>query len=78
MVMKYIIIFNLLAITTINPIVNPHENHDHQIYSWSNSKNKTKKTDTSVNFEKLREKKIRQKLKKINWKNFSEDNEIPK
>ena len=55
--MKFIIVFNLLAITTINPIVNAHENHDHQIYSWSNSKNKTIKTDTTVNFEKLENKK---------------------
>ena len=57
MVMKSIIVLNLLAITTINPIVNAHENHDHQIYSWSNSKNKTIKTDTTVNFEKLKNKK---------------------
>ena len=59
--MKSILIFNLLAITTINPVVHAHENHDHQIYSWSNSKNKTIKTDTSVNFEKLEDKKTRQK-----------------
>ena len=51
--MKSIIIFNLLVITTINPIVNSHENHDHQIYNWSNSKNKTIKTDSSFNGEKL-------------------------
>jgi len=51
--MKSIIIFNLLAITTINPIINAHENHDHQIYNWSNSKNKTIKTDSSFNGEKL-------------------------
>ena len=55
--MKFIIVFNLLAITTISPIVNAHENHDHQIYGWSNSKNKTIKTDSSVNFEKLEDKK---------------------
>ena len=55
--MKSFIIFNLLAITTINLIVNAHENHDHQIYSWSNSENKTIKTDTTVNFEKLEAKK---------------------
>tara|TARA_Y100000589_G_scaffold156840_1_gene149382 strand:- start:258 stop:449 length:192 start_codon:yes stop_codon:yes gene_type:complete len=59
--MKSILIFNLLAITTINPVVHAHENHDHQIYSWSNSKNNTIKTDTSVNFEKLEDKKTRQK-----------------
>ena len=51
--MKFIIIFNLLVITTINPIVKSHENHDHQIYNWSNSKNKTIKTDSSFNGEKL-------------------------
>ena len=60
--MKSIIIFNLLAITTINPIVNAHENHNHQIYSWSNSKNKTIKTDNNFNSEKLKDKKIRKKL----------------
>ena len=55
--MKPIIIFNLLAAITIHPLVSAHENHDHQIYSWSNSKNKTIKTDTTVNFEKLENKK---------------------
>ena len=54
--MKSIIVFNLLAILTINPIVNAHENHDHQIYSWSSSKNKTIKTDNTVNTEKSRDK----------------------
>ena len=66
--MKSFIIFNLLAITTINLIVNAHENHDHQIYSWSNSENKTIKTDTTVNFEKLEDKKNNSKTNnKINW-----------
>ena len=51
--MNSIIIFNLLAIITINPIVNAHEDHDHQIYNWSNSKNKTIKTDSTHNGEKL-------------------------
>ena len=51
--MKSIIVFNLLAITAINPIINAHENHDHQIYNWSNSKNKTIKTDSTFNGEKL-------------------------
>ena len=51
--MKSIIIFNLLAITTFSSIVNAHENHDHQIYNWSNSKNKTIKTDSTLNGEKL-------------------------
>ena len=52
--MKSFIIFNLLAITIINPKINAHEKHDHQIYSWSNSKNKTIKTEPNVNFEKLK------------------------
>ena len=55
--MKSIIVFNLLAIRTIIPIVNAHENHDHQIYSWSNSKNKTIKTDKTFNSEKFNDKK---------------------
>ena len=55
--MKFFIIFNLLAITTISPIVNAHENHNHQIYSWSNSKNKTIKTDKTFNSEKFNNKK---------------------
>ncbi len=55
--MKSIIVFNLLAITTIIPIVNAHENHDHQIYSWSNSKNKTIKTDKTFNSEQFNDKK---------------------
>ena len=55
--MKSIIVFNLLAITTIIPIVNAHENHDHQIYGWSNSKNKTIKTDKTFNSEKFNNKK---------------------
>ena len=57
MVIKFIIIFNLLAITTINTVVNAHENHDHQIYNWSKSKNKTLKKDTTINSEKLEDKK---------------------
>ena len=59
--MKSIIVFNLLAITTIIPIVNAHENHDHQIYSWSNSKNKTIKIDNTLNSEKLKDKKTKAK-----------------
>ena len=54
--MKFIIIFNLLVITTINPIINAHENHEHQIYSWSNSKNKNIKSDTSIITEKSEDK----------------------
>ena len=61
--MKSIIIFNLLAITTINPIVNAHENHDHQIYNWSNSKNKIIKTDPDVNFETIEDKKDKSQTK---------------
>ena len=55
--MKYIIIFNLLTNITINPLVNAHEDHDHQIYNWSNSKSKTTKTDSSFNLENLDDKK---------------------
>ena len=58
--MKSIIVFNLFAMITINPIVNAHENHDHQIYSWSNSKNKTIKIDNTLNSEKLKDKNLRQ------------------
>ena len=54
--MKSFIILYLLAITTVNLIVNAHQNHDHKIYSWSNSKNKTIKKDTNVNIEKLEDK----------------------
>ena len=69
--MKSIIIFYLLAITTISPIVNAHENHDHQIYSWSNSKNKKKNIDNNVNFEKLENKKNNAKTyNKSSWKKF--------
>ena len=72
--MKSIIIINLLAITTINPIVNAHENHDHQIYSWSDSKNKTIKKDTTINYDKLENKKNNAKTyNKSSWKNFLED-----
>jgi len=63
--MKSIIIFYLLAITTINPIINAHENHDHQIYSWSNSKNKTIKTDNTFNSEKLKDKNNKGKTNNI-------------
>ena len=71
--MKSIIIFNLLVITSINLIVNAHENHEHQIYRWSNSKNKTIKKDNTVNFEKLENKKINAKTNKNSWKKFLED-----
>ena len=68
--MKSIIVFNLLAIITINPIVNAHENHNHQIYSWSNSKNKTIKTDNIINSEKLKDKKNKSKTNNKVLKNF--------
>ena len=61
--MKSLIIIYLLAITTINTLVNSHEKHDHQIYNWSNSKNKTIETETNVNFEKLDAKKNKAKAK---------------
>ena len=54
--MKSFIIIYLFSISTINLIVNAHQNHDHKIYSWSNSKNKTIKKDTNVNIEKLEDK----------------------
>tara|TARA_Y100000589_G_scaffold282568_1_gene280130 strand:- start:153 stop:335 length:183 start_codon:yes stop_codon:yes gene_type:complete len=55
--MKSIIIFNLSLLITINPLIKAHENHDHKIYNWSNLENKTKKSDTTFNVEKLEEKK---------------------
>ena len=63
--MKYFIIFNLLAITTIHLIVNAHENHDHKTYSWPNSKNKTIKTDSTLNSEQLKDKKNKGKTNNI-------------
>ena len=71
--MKSIIVFNLLAIAAINPIINAHENHDHQIYSWSNSKNKTIKTDSTLNSEKLKDKKNKEKNKNKSSQKFFED-----
>ena len=73
--MKFIIVLNLFAITTINPIpiVNAHENHDHQIYSWSNSKHKTIKTDNNVKSEKLKDKKNKGKTKNKSSQKFLED-----
>ena len=66
--MKSIIIFNLLAITTINPIINAHENHDHKIYNWSNSENKTLKSGSTFNVEKFEDKKVKTKVNsKSNW-----------
>ena len=71
--MKFIFVFNLLAITTINPIVYAHENHDHQIYSWSNSKNKTLKKDNTVNSDKLKDKKNKAKADNKTSLKFLED-----
>ena len=66
--MKSIIIFNLLVIITINPLINAHENHDHKIYNWSNSENKTIKSDSTLNVEKLKNKKIKTKANsKSSW-----------
>ena len=59
--MKSIIIFKLLLITTINPLVNAHENHDHKIYNWSKLENKTIKLDSTSNVEKIEDKKINNK-----------------
>ena len=59
--MKSIIIFNLFVITTINPLINAHENHDHKIYNWSNSENKIIKSDSTFNVDKLDDKKIKTK-----------------
>ena len=59
--MKSIIIFNLLVITTINPLINAHENHDHKIYNWSNSENKSIKTDSTFNIEKSEDKRSKTK-----------------
>ena len=69
--MKSFIIIYLFSISTINLIVNAHQNHDHKIYSWSNSKNKTIKTNTNVNIEKLEDKiKYPKTNYKINWTKF--------
>ena len=66
--MKSFIIFNLLAITTINPLINAHENHDHKIHNWSNSENKTIKSNSTFNSEKFEDKKIKTKVNgKSNW-----------
>ena len=64
--MKFLII-TLSAITIVNQIVNAHENHDHKIYSWSNSKNKSLKIDSVSNGENLEDKKIKTKN---NWIKF--------
>ena len=58
--MKYFII-NLFVITAINPLVHAHENHDHKIYNWSNSKNNTSGTENISNGENLKDKKNKTK-----------------
>ena len=69
--MKSIIIFNLLVITTINPLINAHENHDHKIYNWSNLENKTIKSDSTFNTEELEDKTFKTKTnRKSSWIKF--------
>ena len=66
--MKSIIFVNLFSIAAINPIINAHENHDHKIYNWSNSENKTIKSDSTFNVEKNEDKKIKTKANsKSSW-----------
>ena len=54
--MKFIII-SLLGSITIHCIANAHENHDHEIYNWPNSKSNTYKKDSIFNIEKKEYKK---------------------
>ena len=62
------IIFNLLVITTINPLINAHENHNHKIYNWSKLDNETIKSDSTFNVEKLGDKKFETKANnKSGW-----------
>tara|TARA_B100000575_G_C22815608_1_gene480130 strand:- start:92 stop:310 length:219 start_codon:yes stop_codon:yes gene_type:complete len=69
--MKSIIILNLLAIITINPLINAHENHDHKINNWSNLRKKTITSDGTFNVEKSEDKKIKTKTKsKSSWIKF--------
>ena len=69
--MKSLIILKLLAITTINPLIIAHENHDHKIYNWSNSENKIIKSESTFNVEKLEYKKIKEKTdSKSSWIKF--------
>ena len=53
--MNNIIIFNLFVITIITPLVNAHENHDHEIYNWYNLKKNNLKKDYIFNGEKLKD-----------------------
>ena len=59
--MKSIIIFNLFVITTINPLIKAHENHDHKIYNWSNLENKNIQSDSTFNIEELEDKSFKTK-----------------
>ena len=66
--MEFFFIFNLIVSITINPLMNAHENHDHKIYNWSNSKNKIIKSDSTFNVEKLEDNKIKTKANsKSSW-----------
>ena len=66
--MKSIIILNLLVITTINPLIKAHENHDHKIFNWSNSENKIIKSDSTFSVEKFEDKKNKTKANsKSSW-----------
>jgi len=65
--MRSIILSNLLVIISINPLINAHENHDHNIYNWSNSENKTIKSDSTFNDEKLEDKNIKKANSKSIW-----------
>ena len=65
--MRFIILSNLLVIISINPLINAHENHDHNIYNWSNSENKTIKSDSTFNDEKLEDKNIKKANSKSIW-----------
>ena len=68
MFMKSIIIFNFLVIITINPIINAHENHDHEIYNWSNLENKTVPSDGTFSNEELEDKTFKTKTNsKSSW-----------
>jgi len=69
--MSFIIVFYLLVITTINPIVNAHENHNHQIYNWSNPKDKNIETEKSSNIENSKNNKNKTQAKtKGSWTKF--------
>ena len=64
--MKSILIFNLFVITTVNPLINAHENHDHKIYNWSNVENKAIQSDNTFNIEELEDKTFKTKTNSKN------------